>query len=270
MEGQKYPGAARQTFGSKSIQSIEDPVSYKKRHRPKTNRDRPEDDHQHGHGIVKYGIGLSSDPIPKTRFPNPNAGYGQPFHGPPDQMYELFNHPKGERSDTNYGGRLNHRGGHNVEEYNPSQFTEDIDDMAGNHNSGANDEEGVCEITCESQQFTCSKSCVCIHGDLHCDGQINCGPDGEDEIDCELTEEGIKKIRMECESSPNHIMCPSTFICISEKWLCDGKFIMKIENKSFNNPHHWLFLGDDDCGDWSDETNCGKLAKIIQSCNFEY
>lgn len=61
------------------------------------------------------------------------------------------------------------------------------------------------------------------------DGQSDCGPDGEDEEDCEITEEQINKMRTECEAitmSP-HIMCPNTLICIKQEWLCDGRKIKK-------------------------------------------
>lgn len=227
LDGQKYPGAARQTYGSKSIQSLDDPYGYKKHNRPKNTRMRDrqeEDEDHHGHGVVKYGVSAASDAQPKSRFGNNN---GPPMHAPSGQMYEMFNRgAMSERRDSGYyGGRINHRGGHNTDEYVPQQhdFTEDLDEMSSNHNSGA-DEEGTCEISCEPSEFICEKSCHCIHGDLHCNEVIDCGPDGEDEMNCELTEEGIKKIRVECESSPNHILCPNTLICISQHFLCDGKF----------------------------------------------
>lgn len=58
------------------------------------------------------------------------------------------------------------------------------------------------------------------------DGQIDCGPDGEDEEDCEITEEMVKKMKSDCEENTlsRHVMCPNTFVCIKEDWLC-GKRI---------------------------------------------
>lgn len=68
------------------------------------------------------------------------------------------------------------------------------------------------------------------------DGQFDCGPGsdsgseagGEDEEDCEITEEVIKKMKNECEgnSVSRHVMCPNTYICIKEDWLC-GKQRLK-------------------------------------------
>lgn len=57
------------------------------------------------------------------------------------------------------------------------------------------------------------------------DGQIDCGPEAEDEDDCEITEDMIKKMKGECEANTlsRHVMCPNTLICIKEDWLCGEK-----------------------------------------------
>jgi hypothetical protein len=73
---------------------------------------------------------------------------------------------------------------------------------------------------------------------------VDCGPDAEDETDCEITEEMIKKMKSECEGNTlsQHIMCPNTFICIKQEWLC-GKLIIVLNlNLLINfNILHFIF-----------------------------
>ncbi|XP_052860473.1 low-density lipoprotein receptor-related protein 4-like [Anopheles cruzii] len=93
-----------------------------------------------------------------------------------------------------------------------------------------------CDIRCEPREFRCDKSCACIHMDLHCDGQADCVL-AEDEQNCEAVHQLLaQQIKDNCETSGTHVICATTHTCISREWLCDG---------------------DDDCGDFTDETHCG-------------
>jgi Low-density lipoprotein receptor domain class A len=92
--------------------------------------------------------------------------------------------------------------------------------IGGEHDGGGSTDD--CDVKCGPTEFFCPKSCSCIESSLHCDGVIDCGPDAEDEENCEITEDGVKRLKEECEANTlsRHVMCPNTLICIKEDWLC--------------------------------------------------
>lgn len=72
---------------------------------------------------------------------------------------------------------------------------------------------------------------------MDCEGE-------EDELECGEHEYDYNP---KCDESDNKVRCPRSGKCILKDWLCDG---------------------DDDCGDFSDETHCGNNQFMIkQLCN---
>lgn len=93
----------------------------------------------------------------------------------------------------------------------------------------------TCQNVCGDTQWLCLSTCTCIDQSARCDKKNDCD-DGADEFDCEVIGDMLHKLQKDCEQTGMHVMCPRTYRCINKEWLCDG---------------------DDDCGDYSDETHCG-------------
>ena len=164
--------------------------------------------HSHGHKPPSYSNWRFGSKHSPMHVPSVHDSVLRPFGDRRDDLSYLGGGSRGDKILLSNSGLI---------------FEEEA--MLDNQHQGSDAGVSDCDLKCEANEFFCSKSCSCIHDDLHCDGQIDCGPDGEDEDSCEITEEMINKLRNECEGnkiSP-HIMCPNTLICIKQEWLCDGE-----------------------------------------------
>lgn len=192
-----------------------------------TNRMHQENEDAFGYGVMVHNIHQTHSHNSHKPPSYSNLRFGSkhsPMHVP--SIHDSVLRPFGDRrEDLSYLGGSSR--GDKILLSNAGLIFDEDSALDSQHQGS---EGGVveCDLKCEANEFFCSKSCSCIHADLHCDGQIDCGPDGEDEEECEITEEMITKMKSECEGntmSP-HIMCPNTFICIKQEWLCDGKHFL--------------------------------------------
>lgn len=155
----------------------------------------------------------------------------------------------------------------------------DDDDGGDQHQFHQHQNDQPCHLACVATDFLCPRSCMCVPRFTRCDDEINC-EEGEDEEDCSITnEEIIKSIKSECEATKEHVMCPKTFACIAQDFLCDGDddcgdysdethcgTHVNCSDDQFECenglciPHPWVCDGDNDCKDFSDEMNCTKIA----------
>lgn len=67
-------------------------------------------------------------------------------------------------------------------------------------------------------------------------------------------------MKTDCEGNTlsQHVMCPNTYICIKQDWLCGENFLRELRFFSQTKLEIQLLSdGDDDCNDFTDETHCG-------------
>lgn len=115
-------------------------------------------------------------------------------------------------------------------------------------------------------RFTCSNN-LCINNTLRCDGWGDCGDDS-DEINCSESKPSNFFLSEKNEIKGAHRKWSFTFsvpnnvgfsLCASLE--CDAS---QIQCKNGHcKPKFWLCDGVDDCGDNTDEENCGECSETI-------
>ncbi|CAH1130397.1 unnamed protein product [Ceutorhynchus assimilis] len=225
-----HPGAARQMYGSSSLrQPAKKPIL--------------------ATGQRQYGVRTTLKPelmqpqypytYPYEYFPLPIPALAIPsiiqrYDGP------IQNRGGGVLVNGMYGGRVEYP----TLGVNPGNMPWGMVSGRGYGDSFEPEEEDhhePCAAECKTGMFLCPSDCSCIKDEYKCDGRSHCH-DNEDEEHCTGHETiAHDHTFIKCDETKNFILCPKTKRCVSKDWLCDG---------------------DDDCGDYSDETRCG----FLQNC----
>jgi hypothetical protein len=157
-ESPGYHGAARQTFGSSAIRHPDD---NKKIHKEKEEKLRDRNLRYHQATFddpSSQGVLVIAPPTPHTRYTGPKVPITHTRINTDGIQFGS------ERRDITMFEQMGHSGHTNMFLGNHQIFDEDP--MNSNHQSSGS--PGECDTQCESMEFFCSKSCSCIHADLHC------------------------------------------------------------------------------------------------------
>lgn len=170
-----YHGAARQTFGSGALRNPDD-GTFNKIHSEKLDKIRERDhrERQDFDDVSSSSLGIVIKQAPVSPISHKPPGYNTRYVGrtPITPHHTGIHDPVFRPSGTSARkedtwihegishSRVNDFLGHN------DVIMEEGTLMGSNHQSSGTPVE--CDATCGPMEFFCSKSCSCIHSDLHC------------------------------------------------------------------------------------------------------
>ncbi|XP_031629327.1 low-density lipoprotein receptor-related protein 4 isoform X2 [Contarinia nasturtii] len=296
-------GAARQIYGSSSLRTSGNKRQTNKRrknnhgitttttHQPRFEEDYDDYDSRYPHGTM---VIHEQPPFSRSHFPPPvvdpnlndarfrHLGPGVRVPSGNDDTVFGTRHGGERQGDTDVDwktwDRFGTKSDHDDNQNTVMHPDDDFMHMANNDETDSDDrlDEQLCTLGCLNSEFLCPHSCQCVPKYTRCNGVIECDFQ-EDEENCGGTSnvEIIQNIKKDCESSDHHVLCPKTFACIAKDFLCDGDndcgdfsdethcgAKVKCEEDQFECDnglciqHQWVCDGDNDCQDYSDEVNC--------------